>query len=149
MIGLFLGALFALSTLAYLVQGMWGSLPSGTFEGTGVAKVLELYDRWLVPASVNVSDLSVVQYLQGYVVVEGNADVLEKLLERKVDVIYRYALVEAHLNLNNSEYDLNVPAYVFYTRRVGDLIPVYYLITTYGGQVAQAYVYDTLADLTH
>ncbi len=148
MIGLFIGILFALSTLAYVVRGMQTTLPSGTFEGVGLADVIELYDRWLVPASVNVSDLNVVQYLQGYVVVEGNADVANILRGRGADVIYRQALVEAHLNINGREYDLNLPAYVFYTRQIGDLIPVYYVITTYGGGVAQSYVYDTLSDLT-
>ena len=142
-----MGMLFVFSTLAYLVQGARGSLPSGTFEGRCIARIIELRDRWLVPASVNVSGLNVIQYFRGYVAVEGGTDVLGVLLERGADVVYRYALVEARPNLEGSEYELNMPAYVLYTRREGEHIPVHYVITVYGGEIVQAHAYDALEDL--
>jgi len=147
-VGILIGLLFVFSTLAYLARGAPRVLPTGTFQGVATATIIKLYDRWLVPAGVNVDDLNVTGSFQGYVVVSGGENVLKTLLERNAPNIMRSALVRAHMNLNGEGFDLNLPAYVYYTRHVGDLIPIVYYISIYNGRVERAVAFDTMQDLT-
>ncbi len=144
MVGLFIGLLFALSTLAYMARGIPRTIPDGQFSGETVGVVRSLGDTYLVPVGTNTQGLDVSGTFGGYYVIQGDENVLATLIERNAPVIYRSATVEANVTLGDISMDMNLPAYVLYTRKPGDLIPISYFISVYGGRVERAVVFDTI-----